>query len=290
MNQLQDVKVDVVSLVDRAAVRDPQNKSEPRRFLLYKREGAASTPTDQGGSMPPTDTAELSKEELDTHYKDELAKAQAKIEELEKLAAEGSAPDDEENPVHDDQDGDEMGSKKPSSTGKDLPHQSESELSKAEAADLRAQLAKAETDRAALQKQVEDSTKIAKEERDLRELGEWIEKTDETFEALPIEARELGPILKRASETLPSEDYERIDGLLKAADEAMRQSKLFKEAGRGGIPDGAANDPVSRVMRKAEEIEKSDSGIKPSEALAQALKSDPQLEREYLLQERGSLR
>jgi len=39
MAQLKDLRVDFVSLVDRAAVRDPQNKSEPRRFLLYKREG-----------------------------------------------------------------------------------------------------------------------------------------------------------------------------------------------------------------------------------------------------------
>ena len=41
-SQLQDLKVDWVSLVDRAAVRNPQNKSEPRRFLLYKREGVTT--------------------------------------------------------------------------------------------------------------------------------------------------------------------------------------------------------------------------------------------------------
>jgi hypothetical protein len=40
MTQLTDIHVDWVSLVDRAAVRDPQNKSEPRRFLLWKREGS----------------------------------------------------------------------------------------------------------------------------------------------------------------------------------------------------------------------------------------------------------
>jgi hypothetical protein len=44
--QLVDIDVDFVSLVDRAAVRDPQRKSEPRRFLLMKREGA-NTPEHQ---------------------------------------------------------------------------------------------------------------------------------------------------------------------------------------------------------------------------------------------------
>jgi hypothetical protein len=43
MAQLQDLQVDWVSLVDRASVRDPQAKSEPRRFLLYKRDGSLDT-------------------------------------------------------------------------------------------------------------------------------------------------------------------------------------------------------------------------------------------------------
>jgi hypothetical protein len=46
MPQLIDLDVDYVSLVDVAAVRDPQRKSEPRRFLLRKREGA-DTPIPQ---------------------------------------------------------------------------------------------------------------------------------------------------------------------------------------------------------------------------------------------------
>lgn len=39
MAQLTDLRVDSVSLVDRAAVRSPTDKNEPRRFLLFKREG-----------------------------------------------------------------------------------------------------------------------------------------------------------------------------------------------------------------------------------------------------------
>jgi hypothetical protein len=38
MPQLEDLRVDFVSLVDRAAVRDPEDPSEPMRFLLTKSE------------------------------------------------------------------------------------------------------------------------------------------------------------------------------------------------------------------------------------------------------------
>lgn len=57
MPQLIDLDVQFVSLVDRAAVRDPQRKSEPRRFLLSKRAGGAPTPTEQEPDMAATATA-----------------------------------------------------------------------------------------------------------------------------------------------------------------------------------------------------------------------------------------
>lgn len=40
LSNLSDLQVDFVSLVDRAAVRDPVNQSEPMRFLVWKREGS----------------------------------------------------------------------------------------------------------------------------------------------------------------------------------------------------------------------------------------------------------
>jgi hypothetical protein len=40
MPKLKDINVEFVSFVDRAAVRDPQRKSEPRRLLLWKAEDA----------------------------------------------------------------------------------------------------------------------------------------------------------------------------------------------------------------------------------------------------------
>jgi len=59
MNELTDLRVDWVSLVDSAAVRDPQNKSEPRRFLLFKR--AAPHSTKGTTPMPATGAVDLSK-------------------------------------------------------------------------------------------------------------------------------------------------------------------------------------------------------------------------------------
>ncbi len=42
-NELRSLDVQFVSLVDRAAVRDPSNPDEPQRFLLFKRDSAADT-------------------------------------------------------------------------------------------------------------------------------------------------------------------------------------------------------------------------------------------------------
>lgn len=47
MPGLKDLQVDWISFVDRAAVRDPINQSEPARFLLCKREGADAPSTDE---------------------------------------------------------------------------------------------------------------------------------------------------------------------------------------------------------------------------------------------------
>jgi hypothetical protein len=42
-NQLRDIKTDFISFVDKAAVRDPRDPSQPRRFLLFK--SASGTPS-----------------------------------------------------------------------------------------------------------------------------------------------------------------------------------------------------------------------------------------------------
>jgi len=51
MAQLKDLNVDWISLVDKASVRDPQQKTEPRRFLLYKREGAVDKASTKEAQM-----------------------------------------------------------------------------------------------------------------------------------------------------------------------------------------------------------------------------------------------
>lgn len=50
MPVLKDIQVDWISFVDRAAMRDPQNQSEPQRFLITKREGADAPHTTNGDS------------------------------------------------------------------------------------------------------------------------------------------------------------------------------------------------------------------------------------------------
>src|SRR5579871_2796412 len=52
MPHLQDLSVEWVSLVDRAAVRDPSAPTEPQKFLLWKSESGANTDPTKGGTVP----------------------------------------------------------------------------------------------------------------------------------------------------------------------------------------------------------------------------------------------
>ena len=54
MPQLEELAVNFVSFVPRAAVRDPQQPSEPRRFLVWKGEGV-SVPDHEGSHMATQD-------------------------------------------------------------------------------------------------------------------------------------------------------------------------------------------------------------------------------------------
>lgn len=284
MPQLQDISVDWVSLVDRAAVRDPQNKSEPRRFLLSKREGADAPENTirKDGTMPDEKTPEelnaaLTKAEEDAAKlqkdheaalakKDEERKAAVKKAEEERDAAIAKA--DPKTP--------------PVKGGSDKDGDDEPELSKA----AQARLAKAEEQRVALEKRVGDAEKIAKEERDRRVTAEYIAKA-EGFGSLTIDPPKFGPVLKRAAEKLDKEDYEAIEQLLTATNEQVAKGELFKQFGSdpGGraVPEGA----YAEVQQKAEELRKSDTKLSKGEAEARIMRENPDLQARYLAEMRG---
>jgi hypothetical protein len=268
-NELQNLRVGRVDFVDRAAVRDPQRKSEPRRFLLFKAEDGAPTPTQ--GEPVPTDT--VTPEQA-------LAKAQADLaaanEALEKAAKDTA----DEKKAREEAEAKVAAMKKAAGEPESEPEGiDKSELPEP----VRKALEKAEADNTALTQRIEKAEadakaadEIAKAERDRRELAEFVQKA-ETFQALPASAAELGPLLKNASEKLSKEDYEKLEGILKGADAQVAAGELFKEQGRSGGAL-AENSALSEFNKKVADLQKSESGLKKSEAMERVRKAEPELQ------------
>lgn len=317
MPQLTDLDVEWVSLVDRAAVRDPVEQSEPNRFYLWKREKS------QGGHP----MSKLTKELLDqlgdaVEKEDALGKLVEKAEDSDTAAlavtgasrllatvksdltpeavaevvkAAGLELPTPDAPVIKAENTSEVVE---ALKGADVPEAVVKEVSEAltkaaEKAELekqdlspavKAALAKAEEDQKAALKKAEEAEKTAKAERDARLNKEFVAKAEE-FKGLTVEAAKLGPILKSASEKLEKADFEELERVLKAADEQVAKSELFKEAGAaGGTPP---SDAFEEMTRKAEEIRKSDSSLTKEQALAKAIEANPELQDRYLAEMRG---
>ena len=88
-NLLRNLEVEWVSLVDRAAVRDPSNPDEPQRFLLTKRDGAPAmenTMEDEKERIAKRDEtlaelAELRKrDDLDADTRERIRKANRELQ------------------------------------------------------------------------------------------------------------------------------------------------------------------------------------------------------------------
>ena len=288
MPNLTDLDVRWVSLVDRAAVRNAENPTEPQRFLLWKAETAGETnPDPVGGTMTEEELrAAVAKAETERdEAREATQKAQAEHAELtEALGAEvvakarnwkkgdpppwskngkGKTPDTKTNDHDEPDDAEEDNIAKA-----DLPPAVRARLDKLEKAetDARERLAKAE--------------EIAKAEREIRVTREYVAKA-ETFRALPVEAAKFGPVLKAAAEQLSAEDAAELDRVLKAADAQIAAGNLFGESGRGGEPQ-ASGGGSEELVRKAAEIRKADPKLSEYQAMNQAMRQDRDAQARYL--------
>jgi hypothetical protein len=261
-NRLTDLQVEFVSIVDRAAVRDPQNPTEPQRFLVWKsdttRDGEDPTTTPEGDTMTPEEmAAALAKAETDRDEALEAAKtakaeadaATVKVAELEKAAtvepAEPAAIDKSELPEP-----------------------------------VRLALEKAEQERDAYAERITKAEDLAKAERDIRVNREYVAKAA-TFHALPVDAEKFGPVLKAAAENMSADEFSELDRILKAADAQIASSGLFKEHGRSGDPAGSDSADESLVT-KAAELRKADTSLSEAKAMERAMRENPELASTYL--------
>ena len=136
----------------------------------------------------------------------------------------------------------------------------------------------------ALWKQSERSELLEKqlqEEKDQRLVKQFVEKA-QGFVNLPIKADEIGPVFKAIAEKAPKE-FEQVDSLLKAVDEALGQSKLFKEI--GSSHQGASN-AWDKVEQMATQIVQKDESITKEQAITRVLEQNPDLYSEYLAEKR----
>jgi len=312
MPQLTNLDVEFVSLVDRAAVRDPVEQSEPMRFLVWKRE--AHTDPSQGGHH----MSKLTKEIVDS-LGDPIAKESDLTTLVEKaedsdqatLALQGAA---RLLAAHKGDLDAEAVAKFAELTGLELPEAgpglqpktaaevvdalksadvdaavvTEVESAIAKAAED-AKLAKADPETRAAIKKAEDraeaAEKVAKAERDTRLTNEFIAKAENELGHMSVKPEDFGPVLKAASEKLSKEEFEAIETALKAADAQIEKGALFAEA--GAVGPVAAADAFGELQQKAAEIKKADSKLSDAEALDKAMKDNPDLEAAYLAEARG---
>lgn len=123
---------------------------------------------------------------------------------------------------------------------------------------------------------------IAKSERNLRLEREFISKAAEFN--LPVSPAELGPVLKRASESLPLEDVAVIVKCLRSASAQMDASNtnLFGEVGKAYNTNGSIFDEIEQAAN-----EFSKSSTSREDAFSKALNDNPHLYDEYLASRRG---
>lgn len=135
-------------------------------------------------------------------------------------------------------------------------------------------------------KKAEALEKALNDQRDRQALREAIAKAD-SFKALPIKADEFGPVLKALADKAP-EEMAKVEEVLKAADEALRQSSIFKELGsdaKGGPGTGGAWSKIEAAA--AQIVQKAESSMTKEQAIAKVLAENPALYQEYLGERSG---
>lgn len=125
-------------------------------------------------------------------------------------------------------------------------------------------------------KKAAELEKILKEEHDRQATREYIAKASE-FKGLPVKPEEFGPVLKSLAEAAP-EAYAKLDGVLKAADEAAIQARFLEELGASGPSPSSA---MGKIDAMADAIIEKDSNMTHEQAVDKVLAKHPELYTEY---------
>ena len=128
-----------------------------------------------------------------------------------------------------------------------------------------------------LEKRAKDAEELVKNEREERIAKEYIAKAT-GFQSLPVKPEEFGLVLKSLAEKDP-ESYAKLEGLLKATDEAITKGALFAEFGRGGTASGGTMEKAEAL---AKEVVQKNAGMTKEQALTKVFKENPGLYQQYV--------
>jgi len=142
------------------------------------------------------------------------------------------------------------------------------------------QIEKADAERKDAEERADKIEKSLKEERDTRQLQEWIAKSDTDLSHYPgANAEELGAQLKKLHDVdadLAQKEFERM----KAASDAIKQSDLLKEAGGNRAPTGSAYQKIQELTKA--KIQKSAGKMTEQRAEVEIMNEHPKLYEKYL--------
>lgn len=150
-----------------------------------------------------------------------------------------------------------------------------------------AETARLNAELAARDERIQKSEELAQRERDLREDREYLAKA-EALDKLPQAPDELAPILKSIAHAeqagaITAGTSEKVESILKAANEAVGQGALFSELGARG--ELGSSDAEARIEKAAEKLREADPSLTKQQAIAKALEADPELYAAYRAEE-----
>jgi hypothetical protein len=232
---LTDMEIDEISLVDKGAnqhalitiaKRAPEEDPMPEEFDLFNEDGESISQGD-------LETGDIVYDAEGNAYE---FTAEQEEEKQEELATVGKSAFFQEKPAEQS----------------DFAKSVLDELSKAFSdKDRDAVIAKALGRVAQVEAQAAEIAKAAKAERDLRLTREYVSKAAEYN--LPVDPKELGPVLYRMAETMSYDDCSVIAKCLETAGEA-----LFQETGfQGGGDNADVMDQVAAFAQERVEVGKS---------------------------------
>lgn len=129
-----------------------------------------------------------------------------------------------------------------------------------------------------IKKQRDENAELEKRMKaleDERELGQCIEKArKEMPNVIGMTHEELGSLIKGAKDTLPKDDFERLEKSLKATSKAIELGELFAEVGASG---GGENSAEAELTAKAAKLVDADPKLDIAKARNEVLNKDPKL-------------